>query len=113
MTGMTDASAIRKPRTPYTLSSGSTTALLAAVAPILHVPTLALPAGSIAISRQAGFEITEGMSVSCPDMLHTCVCLPLLRRGRNVQQNIHAIGQPPCMLAFTTQSRLTNAGDYV
>lgn len=44
MTGITDASAMRRPRTPYTLSSGSTTALLPAVAPILQVPTLALPA---------------------------------------------------------------------
>ena len=56
---MTDASAIRKPRTPNTLSSGSTTALLAAVAPILHVPTLALPAGSTIRSHRVSLGTTE------------------------------------------------------
>ena len=62
MTGMTDASAMRRPRTPYTLSSGSTTALLPAVAPILQVPILALPAWHTFI-----MEVAFGRS-STPDL---------------------------------------------
>lgn len=43
MTGMTDASATRRPLIPNTLSAGSTTALPPAADAIAHVPTFAFP----------------------------------------------------------------------
>lgn len=43
MTGMTDASATRRPLTPKTRRDGSTTALPPAAAAIEQVPTFALP----------------------------------------------------------------------